>query len=103
MRLAQLIDCLNFENEPVVDKDIDPERRVEKLAIEGGLYRNLTRNRQAPLFEPACENAFIDRFKQSRSEFAVYAYCLIDNDCGELIDCNHARPLCDLCFLCVSA
>jgi hypothetical protein len=43
----QLFDGLDFDEEPLVDQYVDPERRLEAKAIELDIDRILTRDRIA--------------------------------------------------------
>lgn len=103
MRLAQLFDSLHFNNQAVIYKQIDSERRIIKFSVEMNADWHLPVNRQTSCFKPPKQNSLVNRLEEARSNLSMDAYSLFDHCGTEVINIHKCLPLCALCFLCASA
>ncbi len=75
MYRSELFHGFQFDNYPIIDKQIHAEAFIEKNFIKYKAYRFLTINLKTTLLKRLGKNHLVNRFEQSRAKFLVNLYC----------------------------
>nr|WP_286165179.1 hypothetical protein [Arthrobacter sp. TPD3018] len=86
---SQPFDRLDLDEQSLVYKQVDAKRGIEPYTLEFNSYRLLTRDPITCRREFARKDCFIDAFKKSGTEIAVYPQRKVEHVTTDLVNVSH--------------
>jgi hypothetical protein len=92
MRAAEILDRFDFDDQTVIDQEVDLERPGKAHPVVFDVDRHLPGDLVTTTFERGSEHRFINRFEQSRPKIPVDADSGVNDVSADLVDGRHVPP-----------
>jgi hypothetical protein len=86
MHGQDVVDCLEFDNECLVDEEVEPKSRVDVEVVVDHGEDDLSLDGDFPLVELVDEAGLVDALEESGAKGGVNPEGCVHNDAGELLD-----------------
>jgi hypothetical protein len=91
---AEPLERLDFDDQPIVNKQVYPEGRFKQRVFKNDVDRLLPVDLVAHLRELSRQDRLVNRFQQSRSELSMDSQCDVHDIARNAIYVRHTEPLC---------